>query len=72
MNDWTFNIINAKSGPFKIDLLASYSNTKCKKYISWLPDPFPHTVDAFTIKWEEYFCFSSLQFINKNYKKNYR
>ena len=60
MNDWAFNIINAKYVPFKIVLFACYSNTKCKKYISCFPDPFAYTVDAFTIKWEEYFYVFSL------------
>jgi hypothetical protein len=38
-----------------IDLFASRSNTKCKRYISWQKDPGSVTVDAFTINWTPYF-----------------
>lgn len=41
-------------GKFEIDLFASSSNNKCKKFISWKQDPNSCAVDAFTVKWDQY------------------
>lgn len=38
-----------------IDLFASRVNAKCDKYISWKKDPGSIAVDAFTVKWTEFF-----------------
>ena len=35
-----------------IDLFASISNYKCKKYISWKIDPGSIAIDSFTISWK--------------------
>ena len=34
-----------------IDLFASRLNTQLKRYVSWRPDPFAVTTDAFTMDW---------------------
>lgn len=41
-----------------IDLFASYVNTKCKKFISFFPDPCSVGVDSFTFSWSEYFFYA--------------
>ncbi|CAH2096873.1 unnamed protein product [Euphydryas editha] len=44
------NIVRAL-GELDIDLFAFRTNTKCKTYVSWHPDPDASCVDAFTINW---------------------
>ena len=39
-----------------IDLFASRINYKCKKYVSYQPDPGAYAVDAFHLPWKD-FCF---------------
>ena len=39
-----------------IDLFASRINYKCKKYVSYQPDPGAYAVDAFHLSWKD-FCF---------------
>ena len=39
-----------------IDLFASQINYKCKKYVSYQPDPGAYAVDAFHLTWKD-FCF---------------
>ena len=39
-----------------IDLFASRINYKCKKYVSYQPDPGAYAVDAFHLTWKD-FCF---------------
>lgn len=38
----------------EIDLFASASNAKVAKYVSWKPDKFALSVDAFNLNWEAY------------------
>lgn len=38
-----------------IDLFASRLNYKCARYVSWHRDPFAWNIDAFTIRWSEFF-----------------
>lgn len=42
-------------GNVAIDLFASKNTKQCSRYVSWLPDPFCEAVDAFTLRWNEYF-----------------
>lgn len=51
------DITNAFGVP-DIDLFASRSNAKCKKYVSWRADPYAFCIDAFTIKWNDYFFYA--------------
>lgn len=54
----TFDRIVESLGLPEIDLFASRSNTKCYKYVSWHRDHFAWNVDAFTIKWNNYFFYA--------------
>ncbi|XP_050292960.1 uncharacterized protein LOC126733621 isoform X1 [Anthonomus grandis grandis] len=51
LNLYAFTKIIQNFGEPEIDLFASRINNKCKKYISWFPDPSSFSVDAFTISW---------------------
>lgn len=42
----------------EIDLFASRSNTKCKRYIAWKTDPFAMAIDAFTVSWKHQFFYA--------------
>ena len=53
-----FNKIKLSFGNPEIDLFASRTNKKCPRYISWLKDPFAYKVDAFTIKWREFYFYA--------------
>lgn len=53
-----FHNISSTFGEPMIDLFASRTNTKCKTYVSWKPDPDALTVDAFTINWKPFFFYA--------------
>jgi len=55
LSDTYFDRIVDCFGKPSIDLFASNHNRKCKRFISWLPDPFAWKVDAFTVPWDEFF-----------------
>lgn len=57
-----FENIIKKFGSFTIDLFASYSNKKVKKFCSRFPNPGAFKVDAFTISWENKFAYAFLPF----------
>ncbi|XP_066590166.1 uncharacterized protein [Prorops nasuta] len=48
LGSWTFKEIENNFGNFDIDLFASNTNSKCKKFISWRRDPEARAIDAFT------------------------
>ncbi|XP_056637712.1 uncharacterized protein LOC130445848 [Diorhabda sublineata] len=52
LNVEAYKQIVEKLGCPEIDLFASYLNKKCKKFVSWHPDPESQNVDAFTLSWE--------------------
>lgn len=53
-----------------IDLFASHKTNKCKRFISWYPDPKSEAVDAFTVSWSEYFyAFPPFALIHRVLKK---
>lgn len=58
LNQKVFKKITQKLGTPNIDLFASKSNSKCKKYISWHRDPDSFAVDAFTISWTNLFFYA--------------
>lgn len=61
-----FQYIVIKWGLPEIDLFASSTNTKIRKFVSWRPDPLAFTVDAFTIKWDCFFyAFPPFSLITK-------
>ena len=49
LSKFAFDDIVRNFGASEIDLFASRSNTKCKKYVSWKKYPSSIAVDAFTI-----------------------
>ena len=51
LNNSTFNLISETFGHPDIDIFATSSNTKCKNFISWIPDPKAAVIDAFTVPW---------------------
>ena len=42
----------------EIDLFASRLNKQLDCYVSWKPDPFAWTVDAFTFDWSKFFVYA--------------
>nr|CAH7758368.1 unnamed protein product [Callosobruchus chinensis] len=58
LNHSAFSCIIQKFGEPEIDLFASRINNKCKKYISWFPDPNSCLVDAFTTCWSKYYFYA--------------
>lgn len=53
-----FNKIVNTLGCPDIDLFASRANNKCRRYVSWLPDPDAFTIDAFTVSWKPFFFYA--------------
>ncbi|XP_008206124.3 uncharacterized protein LOC103316100 [Nasonia vitripennis] len=53
-----FEKIVALFGKPKIDLFASRSNAKCKRYVSWKRDPESIAIDAFTISWSDHYLYA--------------
>lgn len=53
-----FSIVRDNFGHPDIDLFASRINKKCVKYVSWHKDPFAWNIDAFTIKWKDFFFYA--------------
>lgn len=58
LNKIVFKKIVQKLGCPEIDLFATKLNKKCKKFISWFPDPDSVTVDSFTVDWSKYFFYA--------------
>ena len=52
-------------------IFVSRINKKCDKYISWLRDPGSLAVDAFTIRWSDFFfyCFPPFSVILRVFQK---
>lgn len=62
--DWTyFNKIKDCFGPFDLDLFILSINSKCSRFISWLPDPRAQAVDAFSLDWENIYFYAFPPFI---------
>lgn len=63
-------IVNKFTEP-EIDLFASRSNTKCKRYFSWLRDPDCEAVDAFTVSWSnlKFYAFPPFSLILRTRNK---
>ena len=53
-----FEKIESQFGSFEIDLFASRLNKKCKKFISWKPDPEAYMVDAFLTNWGDIYFYA--------------
>ncbi|XP_063981069.1 uncharacterized protein LOC135164542 [Diachasmimorpha longicaudata] len=58
LSEKAFQIIVLRFGKPEVDLFASRTNEKCRKYLSWESDPGAMEIDAFTISWNEYFFYA--------------
>ncbi|EFN79477.1 hypothetical protein EAI_12430, partial [Harpegnathos saltator] len=58
-----FHRIESGFDPFDIDLFASSIYTKCPCFVSWLPDPLAHSIDAFSLDWSKFYFFAFPPFI---------
>lgn len=69
--DYAFNIITKEFGNPDIDLFATRINKKCKIFCSWQRDPEAHVINAFTLKWSNFFwyAFPPFALINKVLRK---
>lgn len=58
-------------GQPEIDLFATRINKKCLKYVAWKRDPDAYNIDAFTLRWDNYFfyCFPPFSIILKCIRK---
>lgn len=55
-----------------IDMFATVHTRKCKRYCSWFPDPECEMVDAFSVKWTDFFyAFPPFSLIAKVLRKIY-
>lgn len=54
---YAFDIIFNNFSPFDIDLFASKINNKCKKFVSWFPDPEAFAIDAFNLSWSNIYFY---------------
>ncbi|ODM87335.1 putative enzymatic polyprotein [Orchesella cincta] len=71
LSDIHFETIVSQFGHFEVDLFASRINSKCEMYVSWKPDPYCFSVDAFTISWENknFYAFPPFNMIPRVLKK---
>lgn len=58
LSDKAFEKIVKKFGSFTIDLFATYSNKKVKKFCSRFPNPGVFRVDAFTVSWRKEYAYA--------------
>lgn len=71
LNNKMFQNIVDTFGKPDIDLFATKLNTKCRKYVSWYPDPNSISTDAFTLKWSNltFYAFPPFQIIARVLEK---
>lgn len=55
---YAFDEICQTLGYPEIDLFASRSNKKCKRFVSWQKDPESVAIDVFTINWTPFFFYA--------------
>lgn len=53
-----FQEIVEKLGEPEVDLFASCINKKCPRFVSWKRDPDAYEIDAFTLKWDQFFFYA--------------
>lgn len=58
LSNESFQKIVTTFGKPEVDLFATRTNAKCKDYISWGKDPGSIAIDAFTVKWDQYFFYA--------------
>ena len=60
VSDFVFKIITYLFGTPEIDLFATRLNHKLPMYVSWKPDPYSVSINAFSVSWSQsymYCCF---------------
>ncbi len=68
----SFKTICQKLGTPEIDMFATVHTRKCTRYCSWFPDPECEIVDAFSMKWVDFFyAFPPFTLIVKVLRKIY-
>lgn len=55
---YAFREIVQRFGQPEVDLFASRSNKKCRRFVSWKRDPESEAVDAFTIPWAHIYFYA--------------
>ncbi|XP_050305596.1 uncharacterized protein LOC126742834 [Anthonomus grandis grandis] len=58
LNQDKFQVITSSFGQPQIDLFASRTNAKCKKFVSWGEDPESWAVDAFTLDGGQFYFYA--------------
>jgi len=53
-----FQAIVKEFGNPEIDLFATRLNAKCKRFVSWIPDPNSESVDSFTLHWGKVYFYA--------------
>lgn len=70
LDDHCYQRIVKELGNPQIDLFATHHTSKCKRFISWYPDPLSEDVDAFTVKWSDlFYAFPPFALIGRVLKK---
>ncbi|XP_014215227.1 uncharacterized protein LOC106644302 [Copidosoma floridanum] len=66
-----FRLIVARLGCPEVDLFASDTNAKCKKFLAWKPCPGAYGIDAFTVDWNKikFYAFPPFCLILKTLNK---
>ena len=70
-SDFVFKIITDLFGTPEIDLFATRLNHKLPIYVSWNPDPYSVSINAFSVSWSQsyVYCFPPFSVIWKVLKK---
>lgn len=58
LSDSAFNQITNAFGQPNIDLFATRVNKKCNRFVSWHRDPDAFQINAFTMKWSEFYFYA--------------
>ena len=71
VSDFVFKIITDLFGTPEIDLFATRLNHKLPIYVSWKPDPYSVSINAFSVSWSQSYmhCFLPFSVIWKVLKK---
>ena len=74
VSDFVFKIITDLFGTSEIDLFATRLNHKLPIYVSWNPDPYSVSINAFSVSWSQsyMYCFPPFSVIWKVQKKDQR
>lgn len=57
LSDFAFQKLVNSFGQPDIDMFASRINKKCSRYVSWHKDPDAYNINAFSIRWSEWYFY---------------